>query len=309
MEKKILVAVEDSTHSKKAVEYAASMRSIIPELNFILFNVQPTISDYLAHDSNIDSNARTALKEVVSKNENESQELLNKYKALMVKKGVNEKAVKLISQPRVMGAAKDILHIAKREMVDAILLGRRGVSKLAEAFIGSTTNLVIENADVIPIWAIDSEISTSKIMVAIDGSESSLNAVDHICSMVGGNQDIKLTLLHVTPKLRDVCTIEFDEEGDIVDEVIARGDKQCVDNFHTHAQKRFKAAGINENQIIIREVKSTINIGKTIVDEAEKGKFGIVVIGRKGLNESFFLGGVSRYVVNKATKCAVWLVP
>ena len=69
MEKKILVAVDDSTHSKKAVEYAASMRSIIPELNFILFNVQPTISDYLTHDSNIDSNARTALKEVVSKND------------------------------------------------------------------------------------------------------------------------------------------------------------------------------------------------------------------------------------------------
>ena len=109
--------------------------------------------------------------------------------------------------------------------------------------------------------------------------------------------------------MRDYCTIEFDEEGDIVDEVIASGDKQCVDNFHTHAQKRFKEAGINENQILIREVKSTISIGKTIVDEAEKGKFGIVVVGRKGLNESFFMGSVSRYVANKASNCAVWLVP
>jgi nucleotide-binding universal stress UspA family protein len=82
-----------------------------------------------------------------------------------------------------------------------------------------------------------------------------------------------------------------------------------VDNFYIHAQKRFKASGINENQIIIREVKSTVNIGKTIVNEAGKGKFGIVVIGRKGLNESFFMGSVSRYVANRATNCAVWLVP
>ena len=309
MKKKILLAVKDSTHSKKAIEYAASMKTIIPELTFILFNVQPAVSDYIAHDSNIDANARVALKKVVLKNEKGSRELLEKYKTLMVKKGVDDKAIDLISQPRVMGAAKDILHTARREMVDAILLGRRGISKLAEAFVGSVTNLVIENADVIPIWAIDAEVTSSKIMVAIDGSESSLNAVDHISSMVGGDPDIKLTLLHVTPKLRDYCTIEFDEEGDIVNEVIARGDKQCVDNFHTHAQKRFKAAGINENQIIIREVKSTISIGKTIVEEAKKGKFGIVVVGRKGLNESFFLGSVSSYIVNKASKCAVWLVP
>lgn len=309
MEKSILVAVDNSIHSKKAIEYAAGTQTIIPELTFTLFNVQPTISDYLVYDSNIDANARTALKEVVSKNEKKSKELLENYKSLMVKKGVDERTIQIVSQPRIMGAAKDILHFAKREMVDAVVLGRRGVSKLEEAFVGSVTNIVLEHASVIPIWAIDEEVASSKIMVAIDGSESSLNAVDHISHMVGGNPDIKLTLLHVTPTLRDYCTIEFDEEGEIVDEIIASGAKQCVDSFYTHAQKWFKAAGINENRIIIREVKSTISIGKTIVDEARKGKFGVVVIGRKGLNESFFMGSVSRYVANKATNCAVWLVP
>jgi len=309
LEKRILVAVDDSIYSKKAIEYAAGIGTIVPELTFTLFNVQPTISDYLVHDSNIDANSRAALKEVVTKNKKISNDLLNNYKSLMVKKGVDDKAIVLVSQPRIMGAAKDILHFAKQEMVDAIILGRRKVSKLEEAFVGSVTNIVLEHAGVIPIWAIDGKVSSFKIMVAIDGSESSLNAVDHISFMMGGNPDVKLTLLHVTPTLRDYCTIDFDEEGDIVDEIIASGDKQCVSSFHAHAQKRFKAAGINENQILIREVKSTISIGKTIVDEAAKGKFGIVVVGRKGLNESFFMGSVSRYVANKATNCAVWLVP
>ena len=309
MEKRILVAVDDSNHSKKAIEYAVGTRTIIPELTFTLFNVQPTISDYLQQDSYTDAKARAALKKVVSKNEKESKDLLEKYKSMMVKKGVDEKTIHTVSQPKIMGIAKDILHFAKREMVDAIVLGRRGVSKLEESFVGSVTNIVLEHASVIPVWAIDRDVASSKIMVAIDGSESSLNAVDHISYMVGGNPDIKLTLLHVTPTLRDYCTIEFDEEGEIVNELIAHGSKQCVDNFFIHAQKRFKASGINENQIIIREVKSTVNIGKTIVDQAGKGKFGIVVIGRKGLNESFFIGSVSRYVANRATNCAVWLVP
>ncbi len=309
MEKRILVAVDDSLYSKKAVEYAAGIITTVPEATFTLFNVQPTISDYLAHDSKIDANARAALNDVIAKNEKESQKLLAGYKSLMTSKGIDEKSIDLVSQSRIMGASKDILHFAKRQMMDAIILGRRRVSKLEEAFVGSTANVVLEHASVIPVWAIDGDVKSQKIMVAVDGSESSLDAVDYISNMVGGVPDIKLTLLHVTPTLRDYCTIEFDEEGDIVDDVIARGDKQCVDNFHAHAYKRFKASGINENQILIREVKSTINIGKTIVDEAEKGDFGIVVVGRKGLNESFFMGSVSRYIVNNAKDCAVWLVP
>jgi nucleotide-binding universal stress UspA family protein len=309
LEKRILVAIDDSVYSKKEIEYAAGMRTIVPDLTYTLFNVQPTISDYLVHDSNIAADANAALNEVIAKNEKESTDILNSCKSLMVKKGVDEELIDLVSKPKIMGPAKDILHYAKRNMVVAIVLGRRRVSRLEEAFVGSITNAVFEHASGIPIWATEGEVVSSKIMVAIDGSKSSLNAVDHISSMIEGNPDVKLTLLHVTPTLRDYCTIEFDEEGDIVDEIIASGAKQCVKDFHTHAQKRFKASGINENQIRIREVKSTINIGKTIVDEAEKGKFGTVVVGRKGLSESFFMGSVSRYVLHKANKCAVWLVP
>jgi len=309
LKKKILVAVDDSSYSKRAIEYAAQMKEFIPDLSFIIFNVQPTVSDYLLHDSKKDPKASAALKEVIAKNEKTSKGLLDSYKSQMIKMGIDKESIDVVTQPRAMGAAKDILLYAKNILPDAIVLGRRGTSRLQEAFVGSVANTVFEHASVIPIWAIAGKIASSKIMVAIDGSESSLSAVDHISFMIGDNPDVELTLLHVTPTLRDYCTIDFDKEGDIVDEVIARGDKQCVDDFYVHAQQRFQAAGINKKQISIKEVKSTLNIGKTIVDEAKKGKYGIVVVGRKGMNDSFFMGSVSRYVVNKASNCAVWLVP
>lgn len=311
MKKRILIAVDDSTYSRKAVEYAAQMKDLVTDLSFILFNVQPTISDYLVNDSKRDAKASAALKEVIAKNKETSKELLEKYKSQMVKTGVDESAIELVTQPKVMGAAKDILVYAKNQLPDAIVLGRRGTSRLQEAFVGSIVNTVLEHASIVPIWAIDGNITSSKIMVAIDGSESSLNAVDHISYMVGNNPNAELTLLHVTPTLRDYCTIDFDKEkeGDIVDKVIARGDKQCVDDFYAHARQRFEAAGIRGDQISIKSVKSTINIGKTIVDEAKKGEYGIIVVGRKGMSDSFFMGSVSRYVVNKASNCAVWLVP
>ena len=76
MEKKILVAVEESVYARKAVEYAVKMGSVIKDLHYILFNVQPTISDYLLHDTNINRKARSALKDVIDKNQEESKNLL-----------------------------------------------------------------------------------------------------------------------------------------------------------------------------------------------------------------------------------------
>ena len=309
MEKRILVAVDDSVFSRKAVEYVVEMGSVIEGLCYTLFNVQPTISDYYVKEANTNSKARAALRDARSKNEGASTKLLAEYKSQMISKGVDEKCIDTVTQPKVMGTAKDILNYGKQRLCDAIVLGRRGVSRLEEAFIGSVTNSVLEHSSVTPIWAVGKNVTSSKIMVAIDGSESALRAVDHISFMLGQGSKNRIILLHVTPRLKDYCTIEFDAEGEILEDVIAQGDKQCVESFYVHARQRFKDAGISEDQIDIREVKSTINVGKAIVDEAEKGNFGTIVIGRRGLNQSFFMGKVSRHVLNKASNCAVWLVP
>ena len=310
MEKKIVIAVEDSVYARRAVEYAVKMGFVIKDLHYVLFNVQPTISDYLLHDTHINPQARAALKDVIAKNQETSENLLGDFKTLITGKGIDEKMVETVTQPRVMGIAKDILNYSKQRLCDAILLGRRGVSKLEEAFMGSVSNTVIEHASTIPIWAVGGEVgSSSKIMLAIDGSESALRAVDHISVMIGDNADMKVTLLHVTPRLRDYCTIEFDEEGDVVEELITQGDRQCVESFYLHAQQRFREAGVEESQIDIREVQSVINVGKTIVDEVDKEQCGTLVLGSRGVSESFFLGGVSRYCFNKASNCAVWIVP
>jgi len=134
----------------------------------------------------------------------------------------------------------------------------------------SITNNILEHTDTTPVWAIGGEIKSQKIMIAVDGSESALKAVDHVAFMIEGNTEIKVTLLHVTPKLKDYCTIEFDEEGEIIEDFITTGDKKCVDSFYIHAQQKFKEAGLNESQFEVKEVESKLNIGKTIVDNVKK---------------------------------------
>lgn len=309
MEKRILIAVDGSIYSRKTIEYTVKMESVIKDFNYILLNIQPKISEFLIEDARIDGKARSALKDVTSKNQENSIKILNESKSIMTKLGVDEKKIEIISQPVVRGTAKAILDYGKQSLCDTIVVGRRGISRLAEAFTGSVTNSVLEHTSVTPVWAIGGDITSLKIMIAIDGSESALRALDHVIYMVGDNPNIHITLLHVTPRLGDYCTIEFDDEGDILEDAITQGNKRCIDSFYVHAQNRFGEAGIKEGQIEIKQVASTINIGKTIVNEVKKGDYGTVVVGRRGANDSFFMGSVSRHVLTNASDCAVWLVP
>jgi len=309
VEKRILIAVDDSFYSRQAIEYAAGMGAIVKDLHYTLLNIQPKISEFLLEDAINDAKARVALKDITAKNQENSNRILNELKNIMVKSGIDKNRIKTISQQQSMGTAKTILDYAEQSLCDAVVLGKRGLSRLAETFIGSITNSVLEHTNVTPVWAVGGKAKPSKILLAIDGSESALRAVDHVSFIVGDNAESEITLLHVTPRLKDYCTIEFDEEGDIIEDFIAKGDKQCVDSFYIHAKKIFEDAGLKESQINIKEVKSTINIGKTIVDEAAKDNFSTVVVGTRGMNNSFFVGSVSRHVLTNAKDCAVWLVP
>ena len=109
MEKRILIAVAGSIYSRKTIEYTVKMESVIKDFNYILLNIQPKISEFLIEDARIDGKARSALKDVTSKNQENSIKILNESKSIMTKLGVDEKQIEIISQPVVRGTAKAIL--------------------------------------------------------------------------------------------------------------------------------------------------------------------------------------------------------
>jgi nucleotide-binding universal stress UspA family protein len=309
VEKKILIAVNGSIDSRKAIEYCVDMCSIVKGMHYVLINIQPKLSEFLIQESQMDSKAKEVIKGIETKNHIHSMKILDESMSIMLKLGIKEKLIEKISLPSCNGTAKTILDYAKLTLCDAIVVGDRGKSKLVEAFSGSITSNIIEHTDTIPVWAVGGNVKAQKIMMAVDGSESSLVAVDHAAFMLSGNNLTDLTLLHVTPTLRDYCTIDFKKDSDMMEDVIAQSDKMCIDNFYTRAQKILADAGMKKSQIHILEVESKISIGKTIVQNAKKHGCGTLVLGRRGANDSFFMGSVSSYVIANARDCAVWLVP
>jgi hypothetical protein len=45
-----------------------------------------------------------------------------------------------------------------------------------------------------------------------------------------------------------------------------------------------------------------------ILDEANKGNYGTVVVGRRGAKHAHFFGSVSQYVTERIANRALWLV-
>jgi len=177
-------------------------------------------------------------------------------------------------------------------------------------YSGSVTTDILEQSQVIPVWLVDGEVPSGEMLMAIDGSEASLRAVDHVSFMLSHMPEPRLTLLHVTSNARNYCEIDLDQQPDPdLEDIVIQGDKACIDQFYPHAIKKFEDAGLSKEQIRIETVKGSRRIGKTIMDFAQKGNYSTVIVGRRGVNKSFFMGSASRYMINNISNGALWVVP
>lgn len=310
MLKKILVAVDRAPHSRAAVDYASRMHALIPELGFTLFHVQPPISQFLLDEAKRDAQARVELKKIAARNAEASDGLLASLKEVMLRGGVADAAVEILAQPRHQGVAKDILDVAQNSLYDAILIGRRGIGGLQKLFMGSVSAHIIENSPLIPVWMVDGKVFSTRVMAAVDGSESALRAVDHLAFILSGVPEARVCFFHVTPRLKDFCEIDFNQgRGDELQALVTRGDRRCMEDFFAAALAKLHRAGFSDTQIETRTATTMMSIGETILQAAREGGFGTIVMGRRGTDKSFFGGKVSYTVSRDISDAALWMVP
>ena len=310
LNKKILLAVDNSRPSRAALAYAISMASIIPNLSYVLLHIEPMVSLFLKEEARTKAAARKELEKIAKRNAQFANDLLDEYRQEMLANGISADRIETHTQPRDLGVAKDIIDKAQQHQYDAIVVGRRGLSGIAKLYAGSVTTDILEQSQLIPVWLVDGKVPPGDILLAVDGSEASLRMVDHVSFMLAGNSDTSITLLHVTNNAQNYCEIDLTEmdEPDF-EEIVVRGDKACIDDFYPLAMQKFKDAGIEENCVSYESVSGQRRIGRAIVEFANKGKFSTLVVGRRGLDKSFFMGSVSRHLINKVDEGALWVVP
>jgi nucleotide-binding universal stress UspA family protein len=308
MEKKILFAVDDSIYAKQSIQYVARMLQDTEEVTYTLYHVQPIISQYLLDEARNVTKANTELKALINRNTETARGILERNKERMVRRGIAANCIDMVTEPRMLGLAKDIMEFARRGSFDAIVVGRRGLSRAQKVFVGSVSTKLLEHSGVIPVWVIDGDVTSSKVLVAVDGSECSIRAVDHLCFMFGENPEIQYTLFHVSPSVKDFYEVLSSDEVKDANEILKDGDRRCMDKFYSLADRKFRETGVRDSQIEIVRPGRNAKVGKMIIDEAHRGNYGTIVVGRRGVNRAFFFGSVSKYVTERITDRALWLV-
>jgi nucleotide-binding universal stress UspA family protein len=143
----------------------------------------------------------------------------------------------------------------------------------------------------------------SKILIAMDGSETSLRAYQY-ASFLAKQCDAALLIVNIFDTFERISS-KIKEEFDIAKQIEVEGGTavtiQLLDDYKSQA----KDSGIKDVKTIRREG----NAASQILLIANEEKVDTIVIGSTGINtvKEFLLGGVSHKVIHHA-KCPVTVV-
>lgn len=147
------------------------------------------------------------------------------------------------------------------------------------------------------------------ILVAVDGSVYSGNSLDYLTKLFGNDRRLTIHLLSVVSSggggkdwMFDVDPLRAQSPGSDKRTQAAR--KQLKD-----AEERLLRNGFAKERIETR-VKVASSISGAIREEAERGHYDSVLLGRRGLGAvgNMFLGSTSSDLVEKCHKVPLWIV-
>lgn len=302
-----MAAVDDSIPSRRTLKYIARLFTGAKEFSCTLFHVQRPIPQFILDELNNDIQATAALKRYQRENEIKAQILLRENRDQLISMGFSECAIKTVTQPRKFGFARDIIDYAQENFFDAIVVSRH---RLQKGSIGNVSAKLLEHSSTVTVWVVGGDVTSSKFLVAVDGSENSVKAIGFLCFILEENPEMEFTLYHVAQN--DMAGYgHFGSESDADLEVVfQRSQKRLLDRFSIDALQRFKDAGIPESRFEIVTVTSqqSAKAARMILEEVKKGDYGTVVIGRRGIGRAHFFGSISRHVAEAITDRALWVV-
>ncbi|MCS7163956.1 MAG: universal stress protein [Thermodesulfovibrio sp.] len=304
--KKILLPVDKSENSKKAIRFVSSLLKSIEEkeIEVILINVIPpeTISEKL---KNVD------FKMVIIQDKVFADKLVENYINEQIMPFLNdyERYIRSIGflgpikkQVEIGDPGSKVIEISTTEDIKTVMLARRVMSKFKKIILGSVSEKILYGLLNQNIYIIGQKVSEDKpigkILIPVDGSEYSMKAVEHVVSLAKVVKNIeKITILRVInvslylERLRQGIDPEMEAEEILI-----------------ASKRKFTNEGIPSDLVI---TKSAVGFPKDeIIREIQEGNYDLIVMGRKGRSaiKDIILGGVSTTVLNNCFEQTVAII-
>ena len=311
MERSVLIAVDGSHNSLQPARYVARTFGQVPDFKATLLTVIKAPPPFLIQEAKTDAKALTKLKQLQAKIKKGSQAVLDKAKEEMARAGMPGERIGQRAIPTTTGLAKDIVFEAQNGLFDALVVGRRGLGMVQEMLLGSISQQVVDLAKSVPVWIVDGEPAGEGVLLALDGSEDSFKAVDHVGFILAGHPRAHVVLVHVSTALADYCVFEDESEPDELElELLKKEEDYCMTNYFTRAIKMLTEAGVAKDRIEVEFRVKRLDLARTILKVADEVEAGSVVLGRRGLSrlKGLLLGSVSNKIIQSGRHRSVWVV-
>jgi nucleotide-binding universal stress UspA family protein len=144
------------------------------------------------------------------------------------------------------------------------------------------------------------------LLAAVDESANSRRAVMYLADFFCGHQEVFITLLAIIPEPSE----DFFPTGDERQAWLAQR-RTVLNKALADYRSILLSAGFAEQRIVSRLVeRKCTSIGEAILEEQDKLRCCIVVVGRRGVshNEEFVFGSTSSKILHHARNCAVMVV-
>ena len=298
-QKRLLVALDGSERAIQTVQYAGT-EAAFKGAKLVLFHVFNSIPDAY-YDLEKEPKSVKVVKHVRSWEAQQKKIIkafMEEARNKLIEAGHAETAVDVKIQNRKKGVARDII-IEAHQGYDAILLRRRGATALKNIIVGSVTSKLLEKLTFIPVLVAGRKPINKKFIIAVDGSEGANRAAGFVGGMIGGLDDYRVRLVNV---VRGASTVDA--------ELLSENGFTDSSSVFKPAMDILTQSGVAPENISTKTISGVLSRAGAIVDAAEKGEWGTIVVGRRGWSSigDFFMGRVSNKVVHAGRKDTVWIV-
>jgi len=157
MAKKILIAVDESANSLRAVKYVA--RNIERTGSVSLLSIIPDAAAACGLDgaslTPLFKQHRQAFCAIEDRKKETIKAFMAKAKQELVKAGFPSKMVGIKIRKKKVGIARDIEREARQGKYTTLVIGRRGLSTIKRFVMGSVSNKVVQLAKSVSVIVVD----------------------------------------------------------------------------------------------------------------------------------------------------------
>lgn len=304
--KKILVLLDGSMRSMRTVEYISRGR-LFAGMHVVLFHVFSGVPEWYwdMEKEPEDFHESNHLRAWEIQKKREIEDYMGKARQLLIEAGFFDDHVEILIRKRQKGIDGDIIDEAKQGY-HAVVLRRRGMGEVEGITVGGVATRLMGALSFMPLLVAGQKPSNEKILIAVDGSPASIQAVEFVCDLTG-EFGYEIRLLHVIRSTRNILSdsLEF-----LMPPKDMAGAKNEIMALFAGLKGKLTKSGISPEKISC-EIKSGVySRAAAIVHEAEKGGYGTIVVGRKGLSNvhQFLMGRVTNKVIYTGNKYTVWIV-